>query len=126
LAPEPPETFHDYLKAVLSVTYHRTAAMMSSPKGVDVLYAAAKWCSENTELGGHVEWAIPKRMFVWRGANVYNVDTSTLRFIGFGREVDKLTGKGTSRITVITRVGWYKMHLAAARILGLSPERWPG
>jgi len=99
--------------------------MMSSPKGVDILYEAAKWCSQNTKLGGHVEWVIPGRMFVWRGANVYDIDTSTLRFIGFGREADRLTGKATSRVTVIMRVGWYKMHLAAARVLGLPRERWP-
>lgn len=125
LAPEAPELFEAYLRVVLSATYHRTAAMMTSPKGVDILYEGAKWCSENTKLGGHVEWLIPGRMFIWRGANVYDIDTSTLRFVGLGREVDKLTGKTTSRVTVIMRVGWYKMHLAAARILGLSKERWP-
>jgi hypothetical protein len=125
MAPEPPQLFHDYLRAVLSATYHRTAAMMSSPKGVETLYEGAKWCSENTELGGHVEWIIPKRMFVWRGANVYGIDTSTLRFIGIGREIDRFTGKLTSRVTIIMRVGWYKMHLAVAKALGLSPKRFP-
>lgn len=125
MSPEQPQLFHDYLRAVLSATYHRTAQMMSSPKGVDVLYEGAKWCSENTDLGGHVEWIIPNRMFMWRGANVYGIDTSSLRFIGFGRKVDKLTGKMTSRITIIMRVGWYKMQLAVARTLGLSPIRFP-
>jgi len=121
--PEKPELFHDYLRAVLSATYHRTAAMMSSPKDVITLYEAAKWASENTDLRGHVEWILPNRMFVWRGANVYDIDTSTLRFIGIGRTVER--GRVTTRATIIMRVGWYKMHVAVARALGLSPKRFP-
>lgn len=124
MAPEKPEVFHDYLKAILSATYHRTAAMMSSPKDVITLYEAAKWSSENTDLGGHVEWVINDRMFVWRGASVYGIDTSQLRFIGVGRSFEK--GRVTTRATIIMRVGWYKMHLAVARVLGLSKIRFPG
>ena len=123
MPPEPPEVLEPYLIAVLSATYHRTAAMMSSPKSVDILYDGVKWCSENTKLGGHVEWVIPQRMFIWRGANVYDIDTSTLRFIGVGRQVER--GKFTSRATIIMRIGWYKMHLTVARVLGLSPKRFP-
>jgi len=123
LPPERPELFHDYLRAILSATYHRTIQAMSSPKDVVTLYEAAKWASENTDLGGHVEWIIPNRMFVWRGANVYNIDTSQLRFIGIGRTIER--GRVTTRATIIMRVGWYKMHLAVARALGLSPKRFP-
>jgi len=123
MSPEKPEAFTDYLKAILSATYHRTVAMMSSPKDVITLYEAAKWASENTDLGGHIEWVIPDRMFVWRGANVYGIDTSHLRFIGVGRAFEK--GRVTTRATIIMRIGWYKMHLAVARALGLSPVRFP-
>lgn len=107
---ENPELFEPYLKAVLSATYHRTAAMMSSPKSVEVLFEGAKWCSQNTNIGGNVEWIIPNRMFIWYEANIFDIDSSTLRFIGIGREIDRVKGRITTKLTIIMRVGWYKLQ----------------
>jgi len=119
------EQYHDYLKAIISATYHRTAQMMSSPKDVTTLFEAAKWASQNTELGGHPEWIIPNRMFTWSGVNVLNIDTSTLRFIGIGQKIS--AGGNIKRVTVIMRIGWYKLQLLAtlrATTLGYTQRLW--
>lgn len=113
------ERYRDYLKLIVSATYHRTAQMMSSPKDIGTLFEAAQWASQNTELGGHPEWVIPNRMFLWSGVNVLDIDTSTLRFIGVGQKSDAVGGKVTTRVTIIMRIGWYKLQfLTTLRTLG--------
>jgi hypothetical protein len=124
------ERYRDYLKLIVSATYHRTAQMMSSPKDIGTLFEAVQWASQNTELGGRPEWIIPNRMFLWSGVNVLDIDTSTLRFIGVGRKSDAAGGKVTTRVTVIMRIGWYKFQflttlrtLARFKPSGLSATR---
>jgi len=113
------ERYHDYLKLIVSATYHRTAEMMSSPQDIVTLFEAAQWASQNTELGGHPEWVIQNRMFLWSGVNVLDIDTSTLRFIGIGQKFNA-KGKLVTRVTIIMRIGWYKLQfLATLRALGL-------
>jgi len=99
------------LEKILFQCYYRVLSFVSIHTGINNIYKAAKYLSENTDKNGKVYWVVKGKIAKWDNLQVFPDITMSVWL--FGSELRQ-------KNTVIARVGWWKMYVIESIIYKIA------